>query len=89
MALPLSLQGGAIGLVLVFRTNNAYARLEEARDMWRSEARQSKAEIARLVALPVNMVDAPEAADDEEDDRPIWQRRLDAEREEEALSSIP
>ena len=34
MALPLSLQGSAIGLLLVFRTNNAYSRLEEARDTW-------------------------------------------------------
>ena len=32
--LVLSLQGAAIGLMLVFRTNNAYARLEEAREMW-------------------------------------------------------
>jgi hypothetical protein len=31
MQLPLSLQGAAIGLLLVFRTNNAYRRLEQAR----------------------------------------------------------
>ena len=34
MGLMLSLQGAAIGLILVFRTNNAYARLDEARMMW-------------------------------------------------------
>jgi putative membrane protein len=32
--LPLSLCGNAIGLLLVFRTNNAYNRLEEARELW-------------------------------------------------------
>jgi len=31
MQLPLSLQGAAIGLLLVFRTNSGYRRLEEAR----------------------------------------------------------
>jgi len=34
MGLMLSLQAAAIGLLLVFRTNNAYSRLEEARSMW-------------------------------------------------------
>ena len=34
MWIPLSLQGTAIGLLLVFRTNNAYRRLEEAREQW-------------------------------------------------------
>jgi len=34
MWIPLSLQGTAIGLMLVFRTNNAYRRLEEAREQW-------------------------------------------------------
>lgn len=34
MQLPLSLQGAAIGLLLVFRTNNAYRRLETARSEW-------------------------------------------------------
>ena len=28
------MQGAAIGLLLVFRTDNAYRRLEEARDVW-------------------------------------------------------
>lgn len=32
--LPLSLQGTAIGLLLVFRTNNSYQRLSEAREQW-------------------------------------------------------
>ena len=32
-SLPLSLCGNAIGLLLVFRTNHAYRRLEEARDL--------------------------------------------------------
>ena len=32
--IPLSLQGTAIGLNLVFRTNNAYLRLAEAREQW-------------------------------------------------------
>ncbi|KAL1528906.1 hypothetical protein AB1Y20_010228 [Prymnesium parvum] len=31
---PLSLQGTAIGLLLVFRTNNSYLRLSEARELW-------------------------------------------------------
>ena len=31
---PLSLQGTAIGLLLVFRTNNSYQRLSEARELW-------------------------------------------------------
>ena len=34
MWIPLSLQGSAIGLLLVFRTNNAYLRLAEAREQW-------------------------------------------------------
>lgn len=34
MWIPLSLQGTAIGLMLVFRTNNAYLRLAEAREQW-------------------------------------------------------
>lgn len=34
MWIPLSLQGTAIGLLVVFRTNNAYRRLEEAREQW-------------------------------------------------------
>jgi putative membrane protein len=34
MWIPLSLQGTAIGLLLVFRTNNAYVRLAEAREQW-------------------------------------------------------
>ena len=34
MGLALSLQGAAIGLLLVFRTNNAYSRLEVAREQW-------------------------------------------------------
>lgn len=34
MWIPLSLQGTAIGLMLVFRTNNAYLRLGEAREQW-------------------------------------------------------
>lgn len=34
MWIPISLQGTAIGLLLVFRTNNAYRRLEEAREQW-------------------------------------------------------
>lgn len=34
MWIPLSLQGTAIGLLLVFRTNNAYLRLAEAREQW-------------------------------------------------------
>jgi|EP00966_Prymnesium_polylepis_P060866 hypothetical protein len=33
-ALPLSLQGTAIGLLLVFRTNGSYDRLDEARELW-------------------------------------------------------
>jgi putative membrane protein len=49
MALPLSLQGGAIGLVLVFRTNNAYARLEEARDMWRALVYLSREVVSKCV----------------------------------------
>ena len=32
--LPVSLQGTAIGLLLVFRTNNSYQRLAEARMLW-------------------------------------------------------
>ena len=32
--LPLSICGNAIGLLLVFRTNDAYRRLEEARELW-------------------------------------------------------
>lgn len=32
--LPMSLQGTAIGLLLVFRTNNSYLRLSEARELW-------------------------------------------------------
>ena len=32
--MPLSLCGSAIGLLLVFRTNSAYARLAEARTTW-------------------------------------------------------
>jgi len=32
--IPLSLQGTAIGLLMVFRTNNAYLRLAEAREQW-------------------------------------------------------
>ena len=32
--LPLSLMGSAIGLLLVFRTNNTYLRLAEARLLW-------------------------------------------------------
>jgi putative membrane protein len=31
---PLTLMGSAIGLVLVFRTNNLYSRLSEARQLW-------------------------------------------------------
>ena len=31
---PMSLQGTAIGLLLVFRTNNSYQRLSEAREQW-------------------------------------------------------
>ena len=34
MWIPLSLQGTAIGLLLVFRTNNAYLRLAESREQW-------------------------------------------------------
>ena len=34
MWVPLSLQGTAIGLMLVFRTNSAYVRLDEAREQW-------------------------------------------------------
>ena len=34
MWIPLSLQGTAIGLLLVFRTNNSYLRLAEAREQW-------------------------------------------------------
>ena len=34
MWIPLSLQGNAIGLLLVFRTNNAYRRLDEGREQW-------------------------------------------------------
>ena len=34
MWVPLSLQGTAMSLLLVFRTNNAYRRLEEAREQW-------------------------------------------------------
>ena len=32
--IPMSLMGSAIGLLLVFRTNNTYARLNEARLLW-------------------------------------------------------
>ena len=61
---PLSLQGTAIGLLLVFRTNNSYLRLSEARELWGraivlcrevaqgmvigSEARQGKPSAAAL-----------------------------------------
>lgn len=31
---PLTLMGSAIGLVLVFRVNNLYGRLMEARGLW-------------------------------------------------------
>ena len=51
----------------------------------------AQAEIARLMALPVQAavkLDGFGAADPD-DDRPLWQRRLDAERQEEAMSSIP
>ena len=49
MALPLSLQGGAIGLLLVFRTNNAYDRLEEARDMWQELVYLSREVVSKCV----------------------------------------
>jgi len=34
LSATLSLQGAAIGLLLVFRTDNAFRRLEEARELW-------------------------------------------------------
>lgn len=47
--LPFSFCGSAIGLLLVFRTNNAYTRLNEARELW-AYLSQVAHEIASLVA---------------------------------------
>ena len=49
MGLMLTLQGAAIGLILVFRTNNAYARLDEARMMWGNLIYLSREVVAKAV----------------------------------------
>ena len=53
LALPasaLSLQGASIGLLLVFRTNAAAARVVESRTLWGTLARHA-VDIAQLVAV--------------------------------------
>lgn len=48
--LPLSLCGSAIGLLLVFRTNNAYTRLEEARELWGRVVHVNREIVATVVS---------------------------------------
>ena len=48
--LPLSLCGNAIGLLLVFRTNHAYRRLEEARDLMEKVIHLSGEVVSTLVS---------------------------------------
>lgn len=57
MWVPLSLQGTAIGLMLVFRTNSAYVRLDEAREKW-GKLLMLLREIAikASVSLPIDVV---------------------------------
>ena len=47
---PLSLAANAISLLLVFRTNNAYRRLEEARQLWGRVLHLTKEIVSRVVA---------------------------------------
>jgi putative membrane protein len=55
--IPLSLQGSAIGLVLVFRTNNAYMRLDEAREKWGQLLHLMRDITIKVsVALPIDIV---------------------------------
>ena len=48
--LPLSLAANAISLLLVFRTNNAYRRLEEARELWGQVLHLTREIVARVAA---------------------------------------
>ena len=48
--LPLSLAANAISLLLVFRTNNAYRRLEEARELWGQLLHLTREIVARVAA---------------------------------------
>ena len=56
--LPLSLQGTAIGLLLVFRTNNSYLRLSEARELW-GRAIVLCREIAQSVVIASTCAERP------------------------------
>ena len=47
---PLSLAANAISLLLVFRTNNAYRRLEEARQLWGHVLHLTREIVSRVVA---------------------------------------
>lgn len=51
--LPLSLAANAISLLLVFRTNNAYRRLEEARELWGRVLHLTREIVARVAATAV------------------------------------
>jgi len=49
----------------------------------KEESQAAQNEIARLMELPVDLVEGvDEEEEEEEDDRPLWQRRLDAERDD-------
>lgn len=49
--LPLSLAANAISLLLVFRTNNAYRRLEEARELWGRVIQLTREIVARVATM--------------------------------------
>lgn len=49
--MPLSICGSAIGLLLVFRTNNGYGRLEEARQLWGQIVHHSVQIVSRVATV--------------------------------------
>lgn len=61
--LPFSFCGSAIGLLLVFRTNNAYQRLDDARGLW-AELTYVLHEIASLVAASEGQGEPKEGGSD-------------------------
>lgn len=69
-SLPLSLCGNAIGLLLVFRTNQAYNRLEEARDLMEKVIHLSGETVSTLVTSwqPYKEVSSNERANGSSDD---------------------
>lgn len=69
-SLPLSLCGNAIGLLLVFRTNHAYKRLEEARELIEKVVHLSGEIVSTLVAAW-----QPPTVGDEESEKEQRQRR--------------